>query len=103
MRIADDIKILPSIKGIQPEMVAAFPIIESVFQSFSRESILTSGVEGVHKPGSLHPKGLATDWRIWHVPAALQAELVAKLKKNLGKEFQVILETDHIHCEYDPK
>jgi hypothetical protein len=103
MRIADDVKIPPSLKGIQPQIVAAFPIIESVFLSFGKESILTSGTEGQHMAGSLHPKGLAADWRIHHVPQAMHAQLIEKLQKALGKEFQVILELDHAHVEFDPK
>lgn len=103
MRIAEDVKIPPSFKGIQPEMTGAFPIIENVFQSFGVEAILTSGTEGQHMPGSLHPKGFATDWRSRHVPDRFRPDLVEMLKEKLGKEFQVILEKDHIHIEFDPK
>lgn len=105
MRIADDVKIPVSLIGIRPEMSAAFPIIESVFVAMGYEAILTSGTEGVHKQGSLHPKGLATDWRSRHVREDLKQLLLAKLQKALQKQFQVFLEKDpeHFHIEFDPK
>lgn len=105
MRIADDLAVAPSLDGIQPEMAAVFPIIDGTYEKIGYEAILTSGTEGVHGPNSLHPKGLATDWRTRHMREDLRLTLVTRLQKNLGKEFQVILETKppHIHIEFDRK
>jgi len=106
MKIADDLKVHPSLKGMKPEMTGAFSIIDKTFESFGYEAILTSGTEGVHSPNSLHPKGLATDWRTKHMRIDLLQTLASRLKKNLGgdhSEYDVVLESDHVHIEFDPK
>lgn len=106
MKIADDQEIQPSLKGMQPEMSGVFPVIDETYESLGYEAWLTSGTEGVHKPGSLHPKGLATDWRTNHMREDLVPILVNRLKKNLGgdrSEYDVILEKDHLHVEFQPK
>lgn len=103
MRIADDVEVPVSLQGIQPEMVAAFPIIDATYMRLGYEAILTSGTEGEHGTGSLHPKGLATDWRTRHMRQDLKPQLVKWLKQNLGREYDVILEKDHLHVEFDPK
>lgn len=105
MKIADDVKIPVSLIGIQPEMSAAFPMIESVFVGMGYEAILTSGTEGEHKIGSLHPKGLATDWRSRHIREDLKQVVLVRLQKALQKQFQVLLEKnpEHFHIEFDPK
>jgi hypothetical protein len=104
MRIADDVKIPVSLVGIRPEMSAAFPMIDSAYEKMGYEAILTSGTEGKHKVGSLHLKGLATDWRIRHVRVDLIPILVERIKKNLGgkqSRYDVVLEKDHLHVEFD--
>lgn len=106
MRIADDLKVHPSLKGIQPEMSSVFPVIDETYESLGYEAWLTSGTEGEHNPGSLHPKGLATDWRTNHMREDLVPILVARLKKNLGgvrSEYDVVVEDDHLHVEFDPE
>ena len=57
---------------------------------------VTSRREGNHMPGSLHPDGGAEDF-------ILQNMCVKKIKKACGKDFDVIVESNHVHYEYDPK
>lgn len=38
-----------------------------------------------------------------NVPPARWPGLVAALANKLGEDYDVILETDHIHVEFDPK
>jgi len=74
--------------------------LDQVFQKFGvAEAIITSGRDGIHKVGSFHYEGKAFDLRTFHVLEALKDEL----KKELGLKYDVILEKDHIHIEYDPK
>ena len=49
--------------------------------------------------GSLHYQGKAFDLRTWHVIE----EVAKQLRTYLGKDYDVIVEKDHIHVEYDPK
>lgn len=62
--------------------------------------IVTSTYEGTHSPSSLHYDDNAID--IDDPPEYKQA-MTDDIKNLLGRDFDVILEKDHIHIEYDPK
>ena len=62
--------------------------------------VVTSISDGVHKPTSLHYWGKAVDLRVWGIEVIHAATL---LKEELGKDYDVVVERDHIHVEYDPK
>jgi hypothetical protein len=68
---------------------------------------ITSVVDGKHKTGSLHPKGLAFDFscRSW---GPMRGKIFSSLRNSLGKDFDVLHEdpdgpNEHGHVEYDPK
>ena len=69
---------------------------------------ITSGAEGHHMAGSLHPLGLAWDLRVRDLtdPAIVAQELreMLNLKEH---DFDIVYgdsqHLDHIHVEYDPK
>lgn len=96
------------IAGLRPEMVIAWTIACFVFESFSVACRLTCGTDSVHGNGSKHYIGLAIDIGIKDeagviFPAELCNNLWKQIKENLGSQFDVILESDHIHIEFDPK
>ena len=68
-----------------------------------RRVAVTSCTDGKHSRASLHYTGNAVDLRIWNIPENRRKELVAKLSLALGAEYDVVLEKDHIHIEYQPK
>lgn len=91
------------IRAMQPPVVLAISIAAGVYEYFSQESMtVTSLCEGHHKRGSAHYSGRAFDLRIWGLENDIE-NIVKSLKHDLGDEFDVILESDHIHVEYDPK
>jgi len=63
------------------------------------ELIITSTYEGLHSEGSLHYANLAVDIR--KGPSGNM--LCDELQNKLGMDYDVVLESDHIHIEYDPK
>lgn len=65
------------------------------------EAVVTSTYEGTHSPSSLHYVHRAIDLRL-PIPAHRTA-VVQKMKQQLGKDYDVVLETNHIHVEHDPK
>lgn len=97
------------ILALRPELASRLQDIEQVhIETVNRGMIVTAGSEGedgdgVHKSGSLHYKGLAIDVRTRDLTSAQITALVARLKAVLGSKFDVVLEKDHIHIEYDPK
>lgn len=63
---------------------------------------ITSGRDGVHSKNSKHYTGDAIDIRTRDMSDV--KKVYAMLKENVDdKLFDVVLESDHIHIEYDPK
>lgn len=62
---------------------------------------ITSGHDGQHMKGSKHYEGLAIDVRTRGYNAKFYHVLVRAAIASFG--FDVVLEKDHIHIEYDPK
>lgn len=74
-------------------------IARRVWSIEEKELIVTSTYEGSHSEGSLHYANLAVDIRRENLGDLVRMELVDKL----GMDYGVVLESDHIHIEYDPK
>jgi len=99
-------KIKPGVRvfGLRPEMVLALVICESIYRKHGVEVVITAGIEGKHKRGSFHYAGAAADIRIWNLPETVQPVSVRnEIADALGPDFDVVLESDHIHVEFDPK
>ena len=52
-----------SVRGIRPEIVLAFVIVQPIARSFGVDAVITSCTEGSHSEGSLHYTGQAIDVR----------------------------------------
>jgi hypothetical protein len=89
------------IQGIQPEILATYNVIESAFSP--KTAVITSAKDGRHKRGSLHYSGNAIDLRTRHLVAGEPEKILLLLREWLTDEFDVILEKDHIHLEFQPK
>ena len=97
------VKLQGSQGGLQPQILLAIVVADQVYRDHGYNLIITSGSDGKHKVGSLHYQGQAVDLRTRHVPAE-RIPLIAKvLHERLGSDFDVVVEKDHIHLEYDPK
>ena len=70
---------------------------------FNKEIVITSLLDGKHGVKSLHYSGNGADLRIFIYTKDELAAFVKFLKEALDKEFDIVLEKDHIHIEYDPK
>ena len=93
-----------SVKGLKPEMVIALMILRGLFDLYSLPVVVTSGSEGfdgdgVHMKGSRHYVGEAVDIRKRQVPKDLLPEFIAKMRKFLKSDFEVIDEKHHFHIE----
>lgn len=93
-----------SINGIKPEIVHALNVASDVWkQLFSVNPYVTSGTEGKHSRGSLHYVGYAVDLRSNNLTGDSQVMAIRALKECLGIEYDIVLEPDHIHLEFQPK
>lgn len=67
---------------------------------------ITSANDSKHMDGSLHYANKAFDLRTYNLvgPNRQMAEQwVRKMQLVLGEDYDIVLETDHVHIEYDKK
>lgn len=78
-------------------------VIEACYERVcGREMVITSACDGTHIVGSRHFTGEAIDLRTRDLEVDVALQLRRELKALLGVAFDVVLEVDHIHIEYDP-
>lgn len=91
-----------SLDGLNTRMLTAIQAAAQVWKEQGMQSVtITSALDGDHGTRSLHPSGQAIDLRIWGLPSMRSA--AEQVKDLLGPDYDVILETDHLHIEFDPK
>ncbi len=106
--------------GLRPQMNVAFMVAKEEFAKYGVELIITSVNDSDHGYGSLHFSGGAFDARTKHIDTLkmqsayglnaldVKRKIHQAIKKNLGAEFDVLLEfigrpNEHIHIEFQPK
>lgn len=90
------------IEGVCWQIFHAALVVEEVLKDYGTELVITSAHDGKHMDGSLHYKGRAIDIRTWAIKGR-EMEVIAKLKAKLGRDYDIVVESDHIHLEHDPK
>lgn len=88
---------------LDPRIVLGVLCVYSVFEEFGYDCVITSISDGVHRSDSFHYRGCAADFRIRHINGPAIDAVVNNLRQALGSNFDVVLEVDHLHVEYDPK
>ena len=91
------------IQGLRPEITIGLAVAESLFREHDVDLIVTSVIEGTHSRGSLHFVGQAADLRSAHLDRDLRQRIRRELDERLGDDFDVVLEQDHFHIEFQPK
>ena len=88
------------ISRLRPEIRKKLTKIANIIWSLDQEEfVITSTYEGTHSEGSLHYANLAVDIR----ENQKNPLTIVEIRRELGADYDVILEADHIHIEYDPK
>lgn len=89
-------------KDPKQAIIFAAMIAERVYVKKGYDFIITSWNDGTHSSGSLHYKDAAFDCRTRHLPdQATKQKIRDEIAAALPPGFDVVLETDHIHCEAD--
>ena len=94
------------LRGLQPPLIFALVALDSLCNSYNASYLITSVCDDApgRLPDSLHRKGLAFDFTILNPTRILTYSLASDiLTSALGPQFDVVLESDHIHVEFDPK
>jgi len=87
---------------LQPKLVTAIVTAARYFDQLDAACVITSGRDGKHMNGSLHPTGYAADLRTRNMSTAQQERLRDDLQDELGQDYDRVIESDHLHIEYDP-
>lgn len=105
IRIAEECNV--SMAGIRPECLLGMQIAaDTLERNYGFDLWITSINDGEHKPGSLHPEGLAFDSRKWELNLAERKAFLTECLENMGgasSEWQIMESRLNFHMEWDPK
>lgn len=103
MSLKEGVRVL----GIRPETVIAMQEAAAVCAEYAVPFMVTSVIDGTHKRASEHYSGCAFDMRRPDWPSfgnpTQAAAFTGALQARLGTDYDVVLEGDHLHVEFDPK
>lgn len=92
-----------SVDGIKKETIEIIVILNTYFElRIGKPFVITSCTDGKHMKGSKHYSGYAIDIRTRHLSATEIDNFIAWFKSHHDEEYDIVLEKDHIHVEYDP-
>jgi len=94
------------IAGLDIKMRQVLITAERIYKEYGRKEgvTITSGLDGCHSAGSYHPYGYALDFRTHYFGQETQKEVAGMIRrylKDIDPAYDVVLESDHLHCEYD--
>ena len=87
---------------LEKEILVGAKVLEQVFLE-KLEMTITSTTDGEHMKGSLHYSGKAVDIRTRDLDPAMRYDIFIEAKKRLSPDFDLVMEGDHYHLEYDVK
>lgn len=90
-----------SLLGMNTQILLAIIVADRIWSAHNDNLVITSVSDGKHSEASLHYVGAAVDLRRWGVSRI--DEKLSALSEALGPDFDVILEENHFHIEYQPK
>ena len=88
---------------LKPQTVLAMQVAAEVYREVGAEFVITSVNDSKHMTNSLHYSGYAFDCRIWTLEEDMRQSVTNDISAALGEDFDVVLESDHIHLEWDPQ
>jgi hypothetical protein len=88
---------------VSQQVVIALAVVNAATTLGLPDMVITSGRDGTHLPNSLHYRDRALDFRTRQLTPDQQQALVTATRTRLGAGYDLILESDHLHIEYDPK
>ena len=78
-------------------------VADQVYTKFGYETVITSGNDGGHGYTSLHYNNDAVDLRTRHMKTGDPEKVRDEIDSRLGLDWDVILESDHLHLECQPR
>ena len=103
--LKDDVRINGA--HFYPEVVKIVTVARKTAPALEGDAVwITSANDSTHMRGSLHYVNRAFDIRTRNIIGDKQHEArlwVERMQVALGDDYDVVLERDHIHAEYDPE
>lgn len=108
------------IRKASPQILLAMNVMDSIIRTqLTCELVVTSCGDGKHGEGSKHYPDKVTGWvnafdarirdydgvdvDITEKDIFYAEKIVAEMKKRLDTQYDIVLESNHIHVEFDPK
>lgn len=91
------------ISNLQPQLIIAIIVSNGVYYAHGKELVITSVDDSKHGTNTLHGKGFAFDLRTNYFLNGEAQRVANEIRAKLTNDFDVVLERDHIHIEYEPK
>jgi len=89
-----------NIQGIKIEMRPVFIHADRIWKKYGQPLTVTAGMDGEHSAVSLHYYGYAVDLRTRDFNKTQKAKCADELRVALGTAYDVVVEKNHIHVEY---
>ena len=90
-------------QSLCPQILLALMIVDQVMKECGQEAVITSINDARHSETSLHYSGSAVDLRSRAFGNPNQVLALCKSALGNSNDFDIILESDHFHLEYQPK
>lgn len=90
-------------QGMRPELILAIMVADGVYASLGQELVITSLLDGTHSNTSLHYTGCAVDFRTRYFKPGEAEKARNDISGRLTSDYDVILEKNHLHVEYQPR
>lgn len=88
--------------GVTPKNLVIAAALANAAWDLPFDVVITSGTDGTHMKGSKHYSGNALDVRTSNIPKDWLKVYIDRVKNRLGPDYDLVLEVDHLHVEYDP-
>lgn len=98
-----------NVHGLEPQMQCVLKESYRIWGDAGINWVITSARDGIHGPASYHYFGLAVDLRTWDSEGQqlsmekkeVLASLLRRALSQYSQFFDVLVESSHIHVEYD--
>lgn len=94
-------------KDVNLKLWEAIYKVAGYYAIYNTPLVITSLNDSKHMRGSKHYEGNGVDFRTYTLPGGYTGKaansIVHMIRNAMDDKFDVVLERDHIHLEYDPK
>ena len=94
------LKFLPSVVINKQTVIAAAAVNAKTVLGLPSNTLVTSGNYSQHMEGSLHYQDKALDFRTRDLTKDQVVQWAGEIQRRLGPDYDVVIESDHLHVEF---